>query len=58
MTCYFCQAQGTIEDIDHGWIPSFFDGEEEICHPVCPACVTLRLRLSPDEEWERFHKGK
>lgn len=29
--------------IEAGWIPSYFDGEEEIMQAVCPVCVQTRL---------------
>lgn len=47
--------------IDEGWIPYFYEGEEE--HgPVCPVCTEKFLEIGDDEEWQlkenyRIYKG-
>jgi hypothetical protein len=43
--CYFCdRTVPTVQEaVEADWTPSFFDGDEEICEPVCPYCSVLRL---------------
>ena len=52
--CYFCRT--TVADFEAavlaGWIPSFYDGEQEITEPVCPACTSARLQIGEDGEFE------
>jgi hypothetical protein len=46
------------EVIDAGWIPSYFEGEDEYEGPVCPNCVAQFIRDSEDGEWELRLKGE
>jgi hypothetical protein len=50
LQCRFCDATVISEDeaCDRGWIPSFWDGRQEVFHPVCPRCVPQRLRYHPE----------
>ncbi len=52
--CYFCRtAVADLEAaIDADWIPSFYDGDREVCEPVCPSCTAGRLQFSDDGEYE------
>jgi hypothetical protein len=53
ITCYYCE---TTADLDtaagDGWIPYFYDGEDEVSEHVCPSCAVPRLRLAGDGEYE------
>ena len=52
--CHFCSA--TVATVDEAiaadWVPSFYDGDAEVCSPVCPTCQTTRLRVATDGELE------
>ena len=57
-TCALCDAvmPETVEKaIEAGWIPSYFDGDDEQEGPVCPACVEHRLKAGDDGELELKH---
>ena len=57
-TCALCPAvmPDTVEKaIEAGWIPSYFDGDDECEGPVCPDCVERRLKVSDDGELELKH---
>lgn len=48
--CYFCGRQVADVDqaIDAGWIPDFWDGEDEVGEPVCPECCEAKLQYDED----------
>ena len=52
--CHFCSA--TVESVEDAiaadWVPSFYDGDAEVCSPVCPSCQSTRLRVANDGELE------
>ena len=52
--CHFCAATvETVEEaIEADWVPSFFDGDDEVSSPVCPACQATHLRVATDGELE------
>ena len=52
--CILCPREiAEIEDaIDAGWIPSFFDGPEEIYFPACGECVAQKMLYAGDGETE------
>ena len=37
-----------LEAVEDGWIPSYWDGDVEVCEPVCPHCVYWYLRFNED----------
>lgn len=45
--CPFCQAPmpPVPQAIEAGWCPSYYDGDDEVADPVCPACQESRLVL-------------
>jgi hypothetical protein len=45
ITCDLCgqTIQHVEAAIEAGWIPSYFDGENEVCEPVCPECSSTRF---------------
>ena len=52
-TCYYCVETLPLDTaVEVGWIPYFYDGEDEVNEPVCPECAAPRLRLAEDGEYE------
>ena len=53
MRCAICGmiANSIDEAVDQGWIPYFYDGDEEH-ETVCPSCTETLLRSGEDGEWE------
>lgn len=53
--CYFCGTKcETVEAaIDLNWLPSFYDGEDEVAEPVCKACTADHLHRDNDGEFVR-----
>ena len=53
MYCSICGAEiESIDDaIDAGWLPSFWDGEneQEVC---CPSCSEIMIQVGEDGEYE------
>jgi len=48
MKCHFCDryAPENFDELcDAGWIPSYWDGEDEIDGPVCGECRSARIRF-------------
>ena len=49
--CAFCAM--TVPDvpdaIDAGWIPSYYDNQEEKADPVCLACQQAYLEVDPKD---------
>jgi len=54
LSCVFCgmEIESTEAAVDAGWIPSYYDGEDECEGPVCAACVSKRLQVGTDGELE------
>ena len=58
LTCEICGnkqfSNGLDAAIDAGWIPSYYDGQDEMEGPVCPGCVRVFLHSDPvDGEFVR-----
>jgi hypothetical protein len=55
MNCAFCnrEAPKDMDDVvQEGWIPDYFEGQDQMEGPVCPDCVDQHLWLSTDGEYE------
>jgi len=54
LECYFCNvAADTIEGtIEEGWVPYFYDGDEEKNSPCCSECASKYLQQAEDGEME------
>ena len=51
--CYFCGKKSkTMDAILGGWIPSFYEGDDQIDGQCCPDCSETRLRMADDGELE------
>jgi hypothetical protein len=52
--CFFCRTP--VADVDAAvradWIPSFYDGDDEVAEPVCPSCQAGRLEVGGDGEFQ------
>ncbi len=52
MKCHFCGRHAPADMnqvVDDGWVPSFWDGEDEVCEPVCGECCETRLELDVED---------
>ncbi|MGD9856113.1 MAG: hypothetical protein AB7U20_14305 [Planctomycetaceae bacterium] len=54
LRCPFCTASvpDPVAAMQAGWIPSYFDGDDEVSDPVCNRCVEVRLQQADDGEFE------
>jgi len=61
LTCAICNCRPEHADeytndvtaaIEVGWIPDYWEGEDQMDGPVCPDCCQAYLRQSEDGEME------
>jgi hypothetical protein len=50
--CGLCNTTITSVEaaIDAGWLPSYYDGDDEVLGPVCPECTKSKLEIDPETE--------
>lgn len=49
-----CRPEGgdTVEDaIKADWVPSYYEGQDEVLAPVCPDCQQVYLYVAEDGEF-------
>ena len=54
MECTICNTSAPPINaaIDAGWMPSYYDGDEECEGPICPCCVQAYMSTGDDGELE------
>ena len=56
VTCAICGHTQHYSDFEEivgtGWIPSYWEENDECEGPVCPTCVQNRLKVGDDGEYE------
>ena len=50
--CEFCGREvANIETaVNLGWVPTYYDGDDECDGPICELCVENKLEIGPDGE--------